>query len=453
MDSSTLTADYLALVRAHGATARDLIREPESDLPAKAYGDKLLSRPLFLGHQEQVRLTADLELFRSALDSLPDRLFGGDLAAFCRAVGLTEVQVEAVMRSRSGSAAKPARVDLYREESGFRLLEINVSSALGGLDNADVGRAQLGHPLLREFADRHGLVCVDTFGEHIRDLYEDCGLVPGDDAVVVVADWPTSFQDLGPYWEAYARRLREHGVNARHCHLGELDVREGRVWLGDLAVDVIERKFLLEDLLESPGARELMFPVLDAAEAGQVRIFTPLDAEPFTSKAALAMLSDEQNRHLFGADELAALDRLLPWTRVVRPGPVTLESGERVDLLEYAIRHQRELAFKPTMAGGGGRGIVLGWEKATTPELWREQLTTGLDSPAVLQRRVRPVTEYFPDEQGELVPYLAAWGVFLGGSGFGGIYARATTLDSDRGVVNVTGGASAGSGLCQLPRA
>lgn len=32
---------------------------------------------------------------------------------------------------------------------------------------------------------------------------------------------------------------------------------------------------------------------------GWVKIFTPLDAELFTSKKALAMLADERNRHAF----------------------------------------------------------------------------------------------------------------------------------------------------------
>ncbi|WP_170156279.1 hypothetical protein [Umezawaea tangerina] len=43
--------------------------------------------PLFLGRAELDRVVADLENFRTALLSQPDRLFGGDLGAFARATG------------------------------------------------------------------------------------------------------------------------------------------------------------------------------------------------------------------------------------------------------------------------------------------------------------------------------------------------------------------------------
>ena len=73
----------------------------------------------------------------------------------------------------------------------------------------------------------------------------------------------------------------------------------------------------------------------------------------FGSKAPLAMLSDHANRHLFSPAELAAIDRVLPWTRMVRPGPVTLEDGHPVDLLDYAVSHASDLVLKPALLHGG----------------------------------------------------------------------------------------------------
>ena len=53
-----------------------------------------------------------MENLRSALVSLPDRLYGGDLAAFARAVGMTEVQVSAILRSRGATVTRMTRADL-----------------------------------------------------------------------------------------------------------------------------------------------------------------------------------------------------------------------------------------------------------------------------------------------------------------------------------------------------
>ena len=77
-------------------------------------------------------------------------------------------------------------------------------------------------------------------------------------------------------------------------------------------MDVVYRLFLLEHLL---GARRppVMDPILDATARGEVAMFTPLDSELFASKAALAMLSGEASRDLFGTGRAG---RLRPDTAV-----------------------------------------------------------------------------------------------------------------------------------------
>src|SRR3984893_5908236 len=142
------------------------------------YHGRYLSRPLFLGHRECEQLYADLANLRSALVSLPNRLYGGDLAAFARAMGANEVQVSAIMRSRGVSVTKQSRADLYLDQSGFRLLELNMGSALGGMDNADMSRALLEHPVLAEFAQANGLEYVDTMREQVSNFYTETGFAP-----------------------------------------------------------------------------------------------------------------------------------------------------------------------------------------------------------------------------------------------------------------------------------
>ena len=150
-----LTARYLDAVSRSGASAGELLATlPESDPLNVYYHGRYLSRPLFLGREECDQLYADLANLRAALISLPGRLYGGDLAAFARAVGASEIQVSAVLRSRGSSTdvTRQTRADLYADQSGFRLLELNMGSALGGMDNADTCRALLEHPVLADFS-------------------------------------------------------------------------------------------------------------------------------------------------------------------------------------------------------------------------------------------------------------------------------------------------------------
>jgi hypothetical protein len=448
---ASLTRDYLDRLTAAGATSTELVgRLGESEHLAAFYGREFLSRPVFLGHREKLALERDLLVWHQAVADLPDRLFEGDLAAFARAVGMNEVQVSAALRGRGERLTSQSRSDLYRTADGFKMLECNLGSALGGMDNGDFAAGLLEHPLLGAFAAEHRLGYVDTTEVQVANTLAECGYARDDRPVVALADWPTSYQTLEKYNRMLCERWARYGMEAYACHVGELTVRDQRVWLDGRPIDIVVRTFMAGDLLESPEAPALMDPVLDAAQAGWVKIFTPMETEAFTSKGALALLSDERNRACYDASELESLDRLLPWTRMARSGKATLEDGERVDLLEYALAHQDSLALKPTLSYGG-QGVLLGWDERVDAEQWRRTVTEAFDGPYLLQRRVTPEPEYFPDERGELQPWLVSWGVFTGKDGFGGVQVRGLPCSAASGVVNVSFGALAGSALIELP--
>jgi hypothetical protein len=312
------------------------------------------------------------------------------------------------------------------------VLEVNMGSTLGGLDNALLNEALLNHPALAEFVASRGLTYVDTFGVVADTLRAECGITGGDSPFIVAADWPESYQSWGPQLHYSAGLLGRYGLDVDACSLADLSLHDGRVWLNGRAVDVLYRVFLMEDLL-SPESADLIDPVLAAAERGEVKVFTPMDADVFGSKGALAMLSDEANRHLFSTDELASLDRILPWTRMARSGPVTVPGGGRRDLAEYAVASQAELILKPVLMHGG-QGVLPGW--TASPQQWREQLAAAMDGPFVLQRRVHPLSEPFPGDDG-LQPWALSLSVFHGARGFSGLWVRGTT-ELDGGVMNIS---------------
>ncbi|MFI6674412.1 hypothetical protein [Kribbella sp. NPDC050470] len=451
LSRTELTAQYLDEIKRRGISAGELVStQPESVGLQSFYGGRYLSRPLFLGTDECDQLANDILTMHAALISLPDKLYGGDLAAFARSVGMTDVQVSAVLRSRGATVTKQSRADLYMDETGFKLLEFNMGSALGGIDQSDMARALLDQPVLADFAKTHRLGYVDTMREQVNNMFVECGFEYGSRPVLATVDWPSSYETLEPYMRHFATRLHQMGIDAHVGHIGQLEVRDGGVWLGERKVDIIQRLFMLEDLLEYPDAPALMDPILDAAARGEVKIFTPLDSEMFASKGALAVLSDEANREYFDQQTLASLDRILPWTRMVRSGPVTMEDGSQVELIDYVLSHQDDLVLKPT-SRHSGEGVLLGWRADTGAELWEERVREALDGPWVVQRRIRPVPELFPMPDGDPAPWIVNWGVFTVVNGFGGVYARAATVESDLEVVRLFAGASVGCCLQVLP--
>jgi hypothetical protein len=408
----------------------------ELDLAATSFRGRCLTRPVFLDHAEHAQLTADLENLYTALTALPGRLFGGDLAAFAAEAGLTGPQIAAAAMASDVPPTRMIRADLYHEATGFRLMEINMGSTVGGGDNAMVNRAMLTDPDLAGFVSSHALGYTDTLAEIADTIMAECGLRAHDGALVAAVDWPPAADRFNAVLQTSARELATLGLDFVPCHLRNLSVHDRRVWLGDRPVDVIYRIFMIEDLLHPEGPA-LIDPVLQAAERGEVTIFTPLHSQLYSSKGALALLSDEAGRPLCTPAERASLDRLLPWTRMLRPGQVSVD-GERVDLLEYAAGQREELILKPT-AMHGGVGITAGWR--TGPRDWDKELRARLGEPFVLQRRVRPVPELFPGETG-LEPWVLTWGAYLCARGYGGMWVRGSA-DTDTGGVNMATGAYA----------
>jgi hypothetical protein len=390
---------------------------------------------VFLGHAEHACLVADLENLYAALTALAERRFGGDLEAFARMAGLTAGQVDAVQLAASTPLTRLARADLYREASGFRLLEINIGSTIGGGDNAMVNRAMLTNPVLAEFVQSYRLEYVDTLAEIAYTIAAEAGITLGDGSLVAAVMWPPTAGRFGGVLQTSADELARLGLDFVPCHLRDLSMRDRRVWLGPRPVDVVYRVFMIEHLLD-PDGPALIEPVLAAAEHGGVKLFTPMHSQLYSSKGALALLS-EQAPALCTRAEQASLDRLLPWTRMLRSGPVTVD-GERTDLLGFALGHRRDLILKP-VAQHGGHGIVAGW-RTEAPE-WERQLHTAMDGPFVLQRRIRPEPESFP-AAGGLEPRVLTWGAYLGHRGYAGMWVRGEA-DHDTTGINMASGAFA----------
>ncbi len=452
LDRATLTSAYLDGIGAQRLAAGELTRRVRrSELLNGLYHGRYLSRPLFLGPAEHRQLDQDLQRVHEALRALTTRLCGDDFTAFASAMGLAGYPLEAVSRSRAGGGAGPpltslARADLYTDQRGFRLLEFNTGSAVGGMDNPDICRAMLSHPALASFSRKHGLRFADTGRALVETIITETGLPRRPQPVVALANWPAHYERLAPYMRALAGRWQAAGLDTRPCHLGQLRHRAGRLWLGGSPVDLIYRMFPVADLAR-PEAPILMEPVLAALAAGAVRLFTPLETELLGSKAALAALASSQHGQILTTAERSSVRRLVPWTTAVLDGPAVLENGTHIDLLSYAITHQDDLVIKPVM-GHSGEGVLTGWARATTPDIWRDRLRcAAADGGQVIQRRIRPAPELFPDDRGSLAPWIVVWGAFRMAGAGAGYYARAVPQADSQTIINRDTGAAVGGCL------
>jgi len=428
----SLTGEYLAAVADGGPSGDEIVDVVRDDVAVSCYRGRPLSRPVFLGRAEHQQVSNDLATVYDAITALPDRLYGGDLAAFARAVGMTAEQAATATRARGAAPTRLVRSDMHLDESGFRLMELNVGSTFDGLDNNYLNEAILRHPFVADFVEQHGLTYLDSMAEVAHTIVTESKFPSGVRPVMVAITVPDEWEFLEPRLVKNSAVLDPLGIESYGGHLGQLRYADGRVWFGEHPVDIVFRIWLTEHLRDEK-VMALVEPLLAAAERGEVAIFTPMDADIYTSKGALAMLSDESNQHVLTDAERAAIGRLLPWTRPLRSGPVTVDD-EKVDLEQYLLTNREELILKPMLLWGG-QGVTPGW--LTEPAEWQEQVEAAMDGPYLVQRRIHPFAELFPDGPDRVEPWTLVWSFLLMSHGAGGMWIRATPGATSR-VVNMT---------------
>ena len=434
-----LAARYRQHLHTHHSAAADLqtlaARSRTDPALQSVLSAPLLLRPMFLSAAEREDLERDLAGLQQLLLSLPDRLYGGDVARMCTDLGFSPVQTMAIEETWHDTEVLLARADLIRGPSGFRAIEYNLHSSLGGMDSGPWHQQFREVDSFASFALEQELTFVDPMDGVAGVLHGAArahGL--GGFPSLAIVDWPTSYAQLTPRLERLSRLFQRRGFDAFHCHAGELQLRGSRLFARGRRIDVLYRVFLVEDVVQDPA---LLMPVLSAHESGTVVLAMSFVAELAGNKGCLALLADPRHAAAFTPAERELVQRVVPWTRWVRDVP-------RAEL----IARRLELVIKP--AGGySAHGVTLGASAGDAG--WARAVDAAAAVGGyVVQDRVRPQPEEVPTADGGRALMDTNWGVFLAADRYNGAMIRAVPAAEERVITTSTG---ASIGACFVQRA
>lgn len=250
---------------------------------------------------------------------------------------------------------------------------------------------------------------------------------------IAILDWkevPTysEFVLFKEYFQAqgYAAEI----VDPRAC-----EYRNGKLTANGFEIQLVYKRVLISELVER-GDLGLEHPVIRAVRDNAVCMVNPFACKILHKKASLAVLTDERNQALFDAEEWRALQKFIPWTRVLEERK-TVYNGAPIDLMPFLAQNKDEFVVKPNDEYGG-KGVVLGWTVSQSE--WEQLLRDRLQEPSIVQRRVALPEEPFPSYVDDTVqiydrmldtdPYIW-YGAFMSGS-----LCRLSTA----ALVNVTAG-------------
>jgi hypothetical protein len=244
-------------------------------------------------------------------------------------------------------------------------------------------------PVMREFQRAHYLRPIPARTGVLRSLLGAFEEWSGSRArpKIAILDWrevPTFTEFL-----LFERYFASQGLECRIVDPREVEYGDGKLRAGDFEISLIYKRVLIHELVERCGVDG---PVIRAVRERAVCMVNPFSCKLLHKKASLAVLSDERNAQLFGAEETKAIEEHIPWTRVVEERRTMFE-GKEIDLPQFIRDNRERLVLKPNDEYGG-KGIVLGWE-ATDAE-WDAGLAAAKEEPYIVQDRIMLPKEAYP---------------------------------------------------------
>lgn len=295
---------------------------------------------------------------------------------------LTEWEEELVHADPGFRSPSPtSRMDtFFDEDDELWLTEYNAETPAAVAYNDVLTEVFFALPVMREFEKVYEVRPLP--GRHhllhaLMDCYRQWGGT--EKPRIAILDW----HEVPTYSEFVLFRdyFQEHGLQCIIADPRDVTYEHGKLYAGGFPVHIIYKRVLISELVGRGG---LEHPVIRAVRERAVCMVNPFVCKVLHKKASLAVLSDEANAHLFTAQELAAIQKHIPWTRVLAERH-TVYNGERIDLLPFLAKHKNDFVIKPNDEYGG-KGIVLGWEADQTQ--WEAALRAGLSDPSIVQQRV-----------------------------------------------------------------
>jgi len=268
--------------------------------------------------------------------------------------------------------------DFHLDEGALGLIEINTNAG-GAMLNAVLARAQR---VCCQAMDGMvpTLASVDIFEQRMVEMFCREWRLAGNDrplANVAIVDQNPAQQYLYPEFVLFQRLFERHGLQAVIADPSELRWHNGRLWHGDVAVDLVYNR-LTDFYLEQPQNAALR-----AAHEAQAVVLTPHPRAHalYADKRLLAIFSNDAELQALGADAPTreVLRTHVPPTEVVTPAHEARLWAQR-----------RGLFFKP-LTGFGSRAAYRG--DKLTHRVWQEILAGDYVAQAMVAPGQRLIEE------------------------------------------------------------
>lgn len=293
-----------------------------------------------------------------------------------------------------------ARFDTFLSGDTLHFVELNAESPAGPAYTEAMAEVFRDLPMMREFEREYAVQgfktrqkLLDTLLETYATWHANTGLY-GATPTIAIVDYeglPTV-----PEFELIREYFTAKGIPTLICDPRKLTYRDGRLWVGETAIDMVYRRVLMTEFIDHWDDVQ---PLWEAYRDGRICMVNNFRSKYLHKKMIFGLLTDGKLQALFTDEEREAIRRHIPWTRKVQDG-MTDYQGKPIDLLAYLRENRQRLVLKPN-DDYGGHGIFIGWESSDSE--WEHALRTALSGDYIAQEKVTVSSADFPTVREGLV--------------------------------------------------
>ncbi|MDC8004711.1 hypothetical protein POV27_11670 [Aureisphaera galaxeae] len=369
--------------------------------------------------------------FKNDNSSMADFYFNGN-----------EMLAQLAMICHTKNIETSCRLDLTATTGGFKVLEINMGSAIGGKE------MQYFEPFVRNtHSQMNNLASAPDFvSRNTQELYMQfivdniCETIGGEITEINVflgmdkvphAAFKKSAVDYfsGILSAELDKRGLKGGVYTDA--IASLHQKNGRLFLKETTIDAV--------LIVDAASGEISQEVFRSFISDNIYFPDHLANRFLKDKRNLALLTQLAEQGAFEEEENALIKAHIPWTTVVENKHVMYKESEHN--LANLLKERKDEFVVKIANGSQGNHVYIG--KFLAEDDWDDVLVLAFGKTAFIAQEYSESLDFLaPNEQNQWTPHKLIWGAFGFGEVYGGVWVRMLPSSNDKGVINSNTGAT-----------
>lgn len=336
--------------------------------------------------------------------------------------------------SHKKNVSASCRLDLTHTDDGFKILEANIGSSIGGW------QVQSFEEIIKQY---HPLLTNDFETKNVQELYYEFLVKKVIKHVSDIKDEINIFISMDEVGNEGSKKgildflnhLLQKTLSKRNF-TGEIfigNLEELQLYGGKLCLN----KKRIHSVLNMNG-EEITPSIFRAFMMDLIYFPDHLGVVLERDKRNLGLLRELAEQNKFSPDDNALVLESIPWTYAVENRQVTYK-GETHHLIELLKNNKDQFVIK---AAVGYQGIDVFVGKFLSDEAWEDAIAFGIKEKKFIAQEFSDSQNFMaPNTQNEWSEHKLIWGSFGFGEVYGGVWVRMSAVKTDVGVINSATGA------------